>query len=328
MDDRHVLQFLQLNLEDVNSAMTDVVEGDTPTQLYEPARYILASSGKRFRAQLVLAASSVFVGSREVALKAAVAVEVFHLFTLVHDDIMDQSDSRRGIATIHARWDEPTAILTGDFLLGRASEILLAYPDDRLRSVLGRFSNTVRILCEGQIRDMSFEQRDDVSLEDYLQMIDQKTSALMQTALVLGAMTGSADTSDFVQLDLIGHHLGRAFQIQDDLLDLVADSSEWGKPIGGDLTSGKRSFLLLKALELERISGDCYFHEIQNSGGLDSSQLKEARLKLDALGVTESARSSVILHSQEALDGINSLPSGTGRDALIALTGKMQRRLY
>ena len=108
----------------------------------------------------------------------------------------------------------------------------------------------------------------------------------------------------------------------------MADSSEWGKPIGGDLTSGKRSFLLLKALELERISGDCYFHEIQNSGGLDSSQLKEARLKLDALGVTESARSSVILHSQEALDGINSLPSGTGRDALIALTGKMQRRLY
>ncbi len=328
MDDRHVLEFLQLNLEDVNSALSTVVEGDTPAQLYEPARYILASSGKRFRAQLVLAASSIFEGSREVALKAAVAVEVFHLFTLVHDDIMDRSDSRRGIATIHAKWDEPTAILTGDFLLGRASEILLAYPDDRLRRVLDRFSNTVRILCEGQIRDMSFEQRDDVSLDEYLEMIDQKTSALLQTALVFGALTGPADSSHYTQLDLIGHHLGRAFQIQDDLLDLVADSSEWGKPIGGDLTSGKRSFLLLKALELERISGDRYFHEVQKSGGLDSSYLKEARLKMDDLGVTESARSSVILHSEAALSGINNLPAGTGKDALIALTEKMQRRLY
>ena len=305
--------------------VTDRVE---PVRLYGPSGYILAGKGKRFRPQLVLCASDLFEGDRSVAIQAAVAVEVFHIFTLVHDDIMDNSPTRRGRDTIHVKWDEPTAILTGDFLLGRAMELLLAYPDDRLREAISVFTDMVRKLCEGQIRDMSFEERDDVELDEYLEMIDQKTSALLECSLILGGLSGSASSAQLETLREIGHHLGRAFQIQDDLLDLTADSESWGKPVGGDLMAAKKTWLLLQALAAPDGPDREWFASLVARGGAEVAEIPEARKRMERLGVIESARSAVIFHSTEAQHRIDTLPEGLGRASLSALNLKMQQRLH
>ena len=305
-----------------------MVDRTEPLRLYDPARYILEGKGKRFRPQLVLAASASFGGDRAVALKAAAAVEVFHIFTLVHDDIMDRSDTRRGRDTIHVKWDEPTAILTGDYLLGKSMDLLLSFPDDRLRHVLTYFSDTIRLLCEGQVRDMAFETRSDVTLEEYVQMIDEKTSALLQCSLVLGGLSGEARKVDIEKLSSIGHHLGQAFQIQDDFLDLMTDSEQWGKPIGGDLMSGKKTYLVLKAVEQEALRSESWFSDAMKRGGVPARLIPEARDRMHDLGVTETTRSAVIFHSGEAKRLIDELPEGIGRASLVALTHKMQQRLH
>lgn len=328
MENSEVLEFLQQNQSDVEAALETAVTHVHPRGLYDPVKYVLAGQGKRFRPQLALTASNIFSGIRETAIQIALAVELFHVFTLVHDDIMDSSGTRRGRATIHIKWDEATAILAGDFLLGKANDLVMSLPDATLRKGLERFGETVRILCEGQIRDMSFEKRKDVGTEEYLDMIDQKTSALLQTSLILGAMTGKVTDKQICELNLIGHHLGRAFQIQDDLLDLTASSESWGKPVGGDLISGKKTFLLLEAVRVEKESGGEFFSEIMAEGGMPSSRLMLARDQMLKLGVLETARSTVIFHSEAASNSITNLPMSLGRDALAMLTKKMARRVH
>jgi len=300
MEKTTVLEFLQKNNGDVDQAIIASEVPREPFSLYEPVVHVLSSRGKRLRPQLVLCAASIFNGDREAALQVALAMEVFHIFTLVHDDIMDEAGSRRGHTTIHVKWDEPTAILSGDYLLGKASELLLSLPDANLRAGLARFSQTVRELCEGQIRDMEFESRQDVSLDEYLSMIDQKTSALLKTSLVLGGLTGSVTAEEVEKLDLIGYHLGRAFQIQDDLLDLTAESHDWGKPVGGDFLAGKKAFLLLEAIRVEHIEGGSFFQTIAAKSDVTAAQIPEIRKRLNQLGVLESAQKTVRFHSQAA----------------------------
>ncbi|MDA1028782.1 MAG: polyprenyl synthetase family protein [Bacteroidetes bacterium] len=328
MEKTTVLEFLQKNTEDIEQRLASVELRREPLGLYDAVKHVLESPGKRLRPQLALAASDIFGGSRAVAIEVAVAMEIFHIFTLVHDDIMDRSDSRRGHPTIHVKWDEPTAILAGDFLLGRASELILALPDSVLRLGLVRFGETVRALCEGQIRDMEFESRSDVELSEYLGMIDQKTSALLSTSLVLGAMTGTSSNDYFSRMDEIGHHLGQAFQIQDDLLDLTASSANWGKPLGGDLVSGKKTFLLIQALKVERETGKSYFHQVCADGGLRPDELPRATAILKEMGVLESAEKAVLFHSKQAELLCCSLPASTGRNALVALIDKMAVRKH
>ena len=328
MEKTTVLEFLQQNSHDVDDALSSSELSRDPYTLYDSVVHVLGGRGKRLRPQLVLAASNVFGGDREAAIQVALAMEVFHIFTLVHDDIMDNADERRGLATIHVQWDEPTAILAGDYLLGRASELLLALPDSNLRSGLVRFSNTVRELCEGQIRDMDFEKRSDVTLEEYLHMVDQKTSALLKSSLVLGALTGTPNLADLVRLDSIGFHLGRAFQIQDDLLDIVSESHDWGKPVGGDFIAGKKAFLMLEAIRLESRSEATFFSDIAKRGGVDATEIPNVRTKLDNLGVLDIAQKTVRFHSAEASRLAEELPRGLGRDALLALVDKMAVRKH
>ena len=323
-----IQEFLTTNQSEVEAGLSGLVSANDPARLYDPVRHVLNSKGKRFRPQLVLCAADAFAGNRQAALQVALGMEVFHIFTLVHDDIMDEADSRRGRPTIHVKWDNPTAILAGDYLLGKASELVASLPDTSLREGLKVFNDAVRILCEGQIRDMEFELRADVTLDEYLLMIDQKTSALLQASLKLGAMTGNPTSDDLVRLNQIGRHLGQAFQIQDDLLDLTADSENWGKPIGGDLISGKKAFLLLEALRLERQSGKGYFHGVQERGGIEEDEVDSARNRMREMGVLETAKRSVIFHSEQALAELSHLPDGFGRHALSALTQKMAARVY
>lgn len=328
MEKTTVLEFLQQNLQSVEQVLTQLKVLSEPKGLYEPVSYILDSKGKRLRPQLTLAAADAFSGDRDVAVQVGTAMEVFHIFTLVHDDIMDKAETRRGRTTIHTKWDEATAILVGDYLMGKAGEMLLALPDQQLRSGLERFSLTVRELCEGQIRDMEFETSSNVSMDAYLQMIDQKTSALIKTSLILGGLTGNADKESLQHLDQIGFHMGRAFQIQDDLLDLTADSDDWGKPVGGDLMSGKKAYLLLEALRVETSTGNSYFHRVAENGGLASTEVDKAKHLLDEMGVLSSTQNAVRHHSNEALRLAKLLPESLGRLTIESLIEKMAVRSH
>ena len=300
---------------------------DEPAGLYAPIRYVLEGGGKRVRPVLVLLAAEAFGGgdARRRALRPALGVEVFHNFTLVHDDIMDRSDTRRGRPTVHVSWDEPTAILAGDLMMGLAASLITqAEGGDASRLAAAHF-RTVAALCEGQARDVAFETRSDVTVEAYLQMVDGKTGALLEHALEVGALVGGAGDDAVEALRRAGRALGRAFQLQDDLLDLTADPEAWGKPIGGDLVNGKRTALVLWAAE-RAAPADREWLAAVFDGGLDASRVPEARERLGALGVLDAAAEAVAGYTAEGLEALGALPPGAAADALRALAGRLARR--
>jgi geranylgeranyl diphosphate synthase type II len=220
-----------------------------PATLYEPVRYIMHLGGKRIRPLLALLACELFDGSLEKALPAALAVEIFHNFTLIHDDVMDNAPLRRGKPTVHSRWNIPTAILSGDVMLVKAYEMLLNLEENTLRPAMLIFNDAACKVCEGQQLDMEFESRQEVSIDDYIQMIGLKTGALLAGSLTLGAVTVPAPQEDALLLYDFGYRLGIAFQLQDDLLDAFGNTG-FGKSIGGDIAANKKTFLTLKAIEL------------------------------------------------------------------------------
>ena len=222
---------------------------ETPDNLYNPIRYILSLGGKKIRPALVLLSCNVFSDDLDAALAPALGIEIFHNFTLMHDDLMDRSDMRRGNLTVHKKWNDNTAILSGDAMLALAYQYISKCKPDLLPDVLNLFSTTAREVCEGQQYDMDFEPRSDVSENEYLEMIRLKTAVLLGCALKLGAIIGNANSEDAQNLYDFGINLGLAFQLKDDLLDVYGDSSVFGKNIGGDIVCNKKTFLLIKALE-------------------------------------------------------------------------------
>lgn len=222
--------------------------GDAPVELYEPITYIMSLGGKRFRPLLTLLAASIFDTDIEKAVKPAMAVEVFHNFTLMHDDIMDRAPLRRGMPTVHEKWNANTAILSGDVMLIRAYDLLLDVSPDKLRAVLSRFNQTAAEVCEGQQLDMNFETRWDVTEEEYIGMIRLKTSVLLGFALELGGMIAGADEQTTKLLYSAGENMGIGFQLKDDLLDVYGDPAKFGKQVGGDIIANKKTFLLIEAL--------------------------------------------------------------------------------
>ncbi|PWJ57022.1 geranylgeranyl diphosphate synthase type II [Dyadobacter jejuensis] len=222
--------------------------GTHPTELYDPIEYIMSLGGKRFRPLLTILAASLYTDELEKALKPAMAVEVFHNFTLMHDDIMDQAPLRRGEQTVHEKWNANTAILSGDVMLIKAYELLIQVDDHKLRNVLERFNVTAAEVCEGQQLDMNFETRWDVTEAEYLEMIRLKTSVVLGMALELGGIIGGADAASKKALYLAGETMGIGFQLKDDLLDVYGDPSKFGKQVGGDIIANKKTFLLIEAL--------------------------------------------------------------------------------
>lgn len=214
-----------------------------PGNLYAPMAYLLGLPAKRVRPMLTLMACELFGGKAEDALDEALGIEVFHNFTLMHDDIMDASPTRRGQPTVHVKWDAPTAILSGDAMLVKAHGLMNA--DHRIAEVFGRYA---LLVCEGQQLDMDFERRDDVTLVEYTEMIRLKTAVLLACALQVGAMKAGADDAQCALIGRFGEELGLAFQLRDDLLDAFGDPAVTGKQRGGDLRAGKRTGLLLRAL--------------------------------------------------------------------------------
>ena len=223
--------------------------GEFPPELYDPIRYIMRLGGKRMRPLLTLMAAYLFTDDWQKALRPALAVEVFHNFTLMHDDIMDQAPLRRGQPTVHEKWNHNIAILSGDVMLVKAHEFLLDVESDKLKSVMARFIQTAAEVCEGQQMDMNFETRWDVTEMEYIEMIRLKTSVLLGYALELGGLIGGADDETTRHLYEGGMNIGIGFQLKDDLLDVYGDPAKFGKQVGGDILANKKTFLLIEALQ-------------------------------------------------------------------------------
>ncbi|MDG1054225.1 MAG: polyprenyl synthetase family protein [Flavobacteriaceae bacterium] len=222
---------------------------EKPAGLYNPMRYILELGGKRIRPVLALIAADAVGGDIKKALPAALAVEVFHNFSLVHDDIMDEAPLRRGKATVHEKWDANTGILSGDVMLVKAYQCLDAYPAELFKELTKLFSQTAKEVCEGQQYDMDFPQQDNVSQAEYLQMIKNKTAVLLGCSLQMGAMIGGLSREESQPFYDFGIELGLAFQLQDDYLDAFGDPLTFGKQVGGDIIENKKTLLYLLALD-------------------------------------------------------------------------------
>lgn len=312
----------------VNEALATLVPDAEPASLYEPVRYVLKSGGKRLRPVLLLLAAEVYGARPEQALPAALAVEVFHNFTLVHDDIMDHADTRRGQPTVHTAWAEDTAILTGDYLMALSYDLLAQTETEHLRDLLQVYGWMVRRLCEGQALDKAFEAQDEVSVEAYLGMIDGKTGALIRSVLEMGGIIGGASTNEREILREIGTEVGRAFQMQDDLLDLVADDDRWGKTVGGDLIEGKKTYLLLRTLAEAEGEERAWFARIIAQKGLPQTEVPEARRRMDALGILDETRTAVLNHSRRALGLLDMVPQGDAVDALRWFVQRLAGRVH
>lgn len=231
-----------------------------PADLYEPIRYIMSLGGKRIRPVMVLMASELFNEDVNIAIDVAIAIETFHNFTLVHDDIMDNAPLRRGSKTVHEKWGTNNAILSGDVMMVESNKHLSKVDITVLKPTLDTFNATAQGVCEGQQLDMEFEQRSDVSIAEYLEMIRLKTAILLGGAMKLGAIVGGATTHNADLLYQFGENLGVAFQLQDDILDVYADPDKFGKQVGGDIIANKKTFLLLKALSLANEEDTALLH--------------------------------------------------------------------
>lgn len=266
-----------------------------PTGLYTPVNYIMELGGKRLRPILALLGYELFQEDYQPALPLAYAIEVFHNFSLVHDDIMDAAPLRRGQATVHQKWNLNTAILSGDVMLIYAYDYLLQLnTPDRMADIVRVFNRVAREVCEGQQMDMDFETRADVSIPEYLKMIELKTSVLIAGALEMAALAAGADAADVRHLYEFGRNVGIAFQLQDDILDTFGDASAVGKQIGGDIVQNKKTFLILKALELASVADRDLLQSLMNTPTLDAeskiTQILALLQKLDIRVLAQKAK--------------------------------------
>lgn len=301
--------------EKVNAYIASLPYERKPKSLYDPIEYVLAAGGKRIRPSFVLMAYNLFHDDVDRILPVATALETYHNYTLLHDDLMDKADMRRGRPTVHKKWDDNTAILSGDTMLVLAYEHLAKCDTKYLKPALDLFTETALEVSEGQQFDMEFETRNDVAEEEYIEMIRLKTSVLLACALKMGAVVAGASDADANALYAFGEKVGLAFQLQDDLLDVYGDPKVFGKAIGGDITSNKKTFMLINAFnradaethaELERWTTATDFDpaekiaavtEIYNRLGID--KLAEQRIKeyfeqsrqhLDELSVSDDRK--------------------------------------
>lgn len=263
--DTSITQFQQLVLK----AIEDLAIPSNPASLYEPIRYFLSLPGKRLRPIMVLASLSLYRKPESRDAASAMATELFHNFSLVHDDIMDKADLRRGWATVHKKWDEPTALLAGDSLLIFAYEALIKSNTPDLAELIHRFNQMSKAVCEGQMLDMDFSREKTVTTDQYLDMIDRKTGALIAFSFEMGGFLGNAPKDERDALHDFGLAMGRCFQLRDDYLDLFGDPAQTGKALGGDISNRKLTLPILLSLSSP---DDPAFIEIWNESPLENSE--------------------------------------------------------
>lgn len=306
--------------------LAELCAAQEPRLLYEPMRYLIDSGGKRIRPLLVLLSAEAVGGDAAVAVPAAVAVELLHTFTLVHDDIMDHDDTRRGRPTVHVQWDVGTAILAGDGLVALSYRALLSQPSPRLTEMARVFTQGIIQVCEGQALDKEFESRPAVSMDDYLLMVRKKTACLLATSCELGGLVGGGDEAEVAALRAYGTHLGIAFQVQDDLLDLLSPAAVSGKPRGSDLTQGKKTFLVVAAQPLmsreQRVWLMAHFGR-----SLTGEELDQVEELFRTLGVIARAEALVRDELQAARGALSALRPCQAVEALVELSEQLVARV-
>ena len=273
--------------EIISSEIIQINWNKEPKGLYKPIGYVLSMGGKRIRPALTLMSCDLFSDDVQVAVNTAIALEVFHNFTLLHDDIMDRADVRRGRPTVHKKWDDNTAILSGDVMQIASYQFIAKTPSQYLKPVLDLFSQTAAEICEGQQYDVDFENREVVKAEEYLEMIRLKTAVLLGCALKTGAWIGGAGEEDAQLLYDFGINIGLAFQLKDDLLDVYGDEKTFGKKIGGDILCNKKTYLLIHALELAKGDDVTELHNwlLNSDENLSEEKIKAVTSVFDRLGV-------------------------------------------
>jgi len=318
---------------DINKAIEQLDWNREPRGLYEPIEYTLASGGKRLRPTLALIAADAIIngglinGDRmDDVLPAALALEVFHNFTLLHDDVMDKADVRRGRPTVHVKWNDNTAILSGDQMLIEAYKLLAGVPDDKLPTVLRWFNEMATGICEGQQYDVDFERAGQVSIDDYLKMIELKTAVLLANAMRIGGYIAGANKVEQEALYQYGLHIGMAFQIQDDILDVYGDPKTFGKAIGGDICSNKKTFLLLTAMENADAESKAELLAWMLVTDRNEEKIAAITAIYDRLGVRAAGETVMEQHTAEALAQLDKLPQNAATESLRDLAEQLVTR--
>ena len=312
---------------DINHEIAKLNWEREPKGLYAPIAYTMAAGGKRVRPQLAMIACGIFGGNEQEVAPAAMALEVFHNFTLLHDDVMDKAEVRRGRPTVHIQWNENTAILSGDQMMIEAYKLLAEVPADKLHKVLRLFNKMATEICEGQQYDVDFESQEHVTIEEYLKMIRLKTSVLLATALQIGSYLAGANEAQQEALYQFGINVGLAFQIQDDILDVWGDPKTFGKAVGGDISCNKKTYVYLTA---QQLADDELTEELRQWYGsvLDDNTEKIAAVKgiFEQLNVRAACEAVVQDYTQKALQILDTLPQNAATEQLRQLANKLNTR--
>lgn len=314
----------------VNEAIQSLPFNRQPTSLYEPVRYVLSIGGKRMRPVLMLLAYNLFKDNPQSILNQACALETYHNYTLLHDDLMDNADLRRGHETVHKRWNANTAILSGDSMLVLAYQQMAQCPEDKLKAVLDLFTETALEIGEGQQYDMDFEHRMDVREDEYIEMIRLKTSVLLACALKMGALLADASADDADLLYTFGEQIGLAFQLQDDFLDVYGDTKVFGKAIGGDIVSNKKTFMLINAFLRANEQQRAELHRWVEATEFDEQEKIAAVTRLyNEIGIDTLAQERIDHYFKQGLACLEAVKIDAERkEQLTAYVYKLMKRNY
>lgn len=317
-------------LQKINGFMERLPNDRKPATLYDPVKYVLSMGGKRIRPTLMLMGYNLYKDDPESILMQAVGLETYHNYTLLHDDLMDNADLRRGHETVHKKWNDNQAVLSGDSMLVLAYQRMAACPDDKLREVLELFTETALEIGEGQQYDIDFETRNDVSEDEYIEMIRLKTSVLLACALKIGAILAGASNRDADMLYKFGEQMGLAFQLQDDYLDVYGDEKVFGKAIGGDIISNKKTYMLINAFNRANEEQRTELHKWVSAETFDRDEKVRAMTELyNQIGIDKLAQQKILYYFKESkqyLDGV-SVPEERKRE-LRAYAEAMIKRKY
>jgi geranylgeranyl diphosphate synthase, type II len=313
----------------IEAAISKQPFGTQPASLYEPIRYIMSLGGKRLRPLLVLLAYSLYRNNASSLIRYAVAVEAFHNFTLLHDDIMDNAPLRRGKSTVHEKWNVNTAILSGDVMLVKVYEMFSGLEERKLKEVLKLFNSCAIDVCEGQQWDMEFETMPTVSEGQYLRMIRQKTAVLLGFSLELGAVLAGAPKQDRKALRDFGINIGIGFQLKDDLLDVYADAKKFGKQVGGDIIANKKTYLLIKALENAKgADRKELIHWLTAKKFNAKKKVKAVTSLYSRLGVVEMTERKIETYFTKAFRNLEKIKDTPSKKELIRFTEELIHRQH
>ena len=330
---------LSLQLAETAAKVNRFIEGVVdlqrePTLLYRAARHIIDAGGKRLRPYLVLKSCKLVGGREEDAIPTAAALELLHTFTLIHDDIMDEDEKRRGISTVHTKWGLPTAIVTGDLLFAKVYETITKFTDSRnvppkrILQVLKDISEATIAICEGQTLDMTFEQRETVSEDEYFEMIRAKTATLFEVSAKCGGILGGAKKRQVQNLGRYGYYAGLAFQLIDDVLGLTADEKVLGKPVGSDVREGKRTLIVVHALKHASEEQRRKILETLGDRSASAERIQETVDLISSLGSISYAEQRAEKYIEKSKIALSNLPSTKDREDLISLADLIFARKY